>query len=177
MDGYCMNSRNRKLLLVVGALLIPTLVLFWDIVFAGRVLFWGVPLMQFGPWYQSAVDAIRGGELPLWNPLVGNGAPLLANYQSALFYPPNWLHLLIPPAQAMSWLMVFHVLWAGLGMWCFTRAIGTRSFPRLVSALSFMLSGYFVSRLAFPSIGSALPWLPWLLWAGERLVERRSGSG
>lgn len=168
-----MNSRRARLWLVVGALFIPTVVLFWDIVFAGRVLFWGVPLMQFGPWYQLAVDAIRAGEVPLWNPLVGNGAPLLANYQSALFYPPNWLHLLIPSAQAMSSLMVAHVLWAGLGMWFFSRALGLRPLARLVSALSFMLSGYFVSRLAFPSIGSAFSWIAWLLWAGERLVVER----
>lgn len=158
--------------LSAGVMLIPTLVLFWDIVFAGRVLFWGAPLLQFGPWYQAAVDAIRAGELPLWNPLVGNGAPLIANYQSALFYPPNWLHLLVAPAHAMSWLMVLHVMWAGLGTWFYGRVIGLRPFSRMVSVLSFMLSGYLVSRLGFPSIGSALPWLPWLLWAAERLVAR-----
>ena len=153
-------------------LVAPTLVLFWEIVFSGRVLFWGAPLMQFGPWYRAAVEAFRIGEWPLWNPLVGNGAPLLANYQTAPFYPPNWLHLVAPPARAMSWLMVLHVLWAGLGACRYAKEINLGRFSRLVSALSFMLSGYLVSRLGFPSIGSTLPWLPWIFWAMERLLKR-----
>ncbi len=160
--------------LAIGAFILPTALLFWETIFAGRVQFWGVPLMQFGPWYQAAIEAVQAGEWPLWNPLVGNGAPLMANYQSAVFYPPNWLHLLVPTqtARVMSWLMVLHVLWAGLGMWRFAAVIGLRPLPRLVSALSFMFSGYLVSRLGFPSIGSALPWLPWLYWAAEGLARR-----
>lgn len=160
--------------LAIGAFILPTALLFWETIFAGRVQFWGVPLMQFGPWGQAAVEAVQVGEWPLWNPLVGNGAPLIANYQSAIFYPPNWLHLLAPaqPARVLSWLMVLHVLWAGLGMWRFAAVIGLRPLPRLVSALSFMFSGYLVSRLGFPSIGSALPWFPWLFWAAERLARR-----
>lgn len=173
-DRLAGMAKNHWFWIAFLCLLLPTLALFWQIVFAGKVLFWGVPLMQFVPWYQSAVDAVRGGELPLWNPLVGNGAPLLANYQSALFYPPNWLIFIIPPARAMSWLMVLHVIWAGLGAWMFARSIGLRPFSRLVSALSFMFSGYLVSRLGFASIGSALPWLPWLFWGGERLLRRPS---
>ncbi len=161
-----------NLLMPAVILLLPTLVLFWELVLAGRVLFWGVPLLQFVPWYGAAVDAVQAGTWPLWNSLVGNGAPLLANYQVAPFYPPNWLHLVVDPPHAMSWLMVLHVLWAGVGMWLYGKALGLRPFARLVSALSFMLSGYLVSRLAFASIGSALPWLPWLFWAAERLVQR-----
>ncbi|MBN1317951.1 MAG: YfhO family protein [Anaerolineales bacterium] len=165
-------SQRRWYWLALLFFSVPTAVLFWEIVFAGKVLFWGVPLMQFVPWYQSVVDVVRGGELPLWNPLVGNGAPLLANYQTAVFYPPNWLIFMFQPARAMSWLMVLHVVWAGLGTWLYTRQLGLRPFARLVSALSFMFSGYLVSRLGFASIGSALPWLPWLFWAAERLLRR-----
>lgn len=169
-----MSSRNRTRLLAALALLLPPLVLFWEIVLRGRVLFWGVPLMQFGPWYDAFAESIRAAGLPLWNPLLGNGAPLLANYQSAVCYPPNWLHLLLAPARAMSWLMVLHVMWAGLGMWTFARKIGLGVRSRLVSSLSFMLSGYLVSRLGFPSMGSTLPWLPWLLWAAEGVLRERS---
>ena len=61
-------------------------------------------------------------------------------------------------------------------MWFFARGIGLRPFSRLLSALGFMLSGYLVSRLGFFSIGSALPWLPWLFWAAGRVVGRRSFS-
>jgi hypothetical protein len=78
------------------------LILFWRIVFAGRVLFWGVPLLQFYPWQQFAAEMWRSGNVPLWNPFVGNGAPLAANLQSAVFYPLNILYLLLPVERAMG---------------------------------------------------------------------------
>ena len=31
------------------------------------------------------------GQLPLWNPYAFSGAPLAADVQSGLWYPPNWL--------------------------------------------------------------------------------------
>jgi hypothetical protein len=163
-------GKGGRGLLPMAVILVPTLVLFWQIVFAGRVLFWGAPLLQFVPWYEAVRGAVRSGELPLWNSLVGAGAPLLANYQSAVFYPPNWFHLVLEPARSMSLLMVAHVLWAGLGMWLYARVIDLRPLARLISALSFALSGFLVSRLGFPSIGSTLPWAPWLLLATESLL-------
>ena len=165
------EARSPWLWLTPAFLLLPVLLLFWEIVFAGRVLYWGVPLMQFGPWQEAARTALTAGEWPLWNPLLGNGAPLLANYQLAFFYPPNWLNFLLASGRGMSLVTVLHVLWGGLGAWVYTRSLGLRPFARLMGALSFMLSGYFISRLGFPSIGGTVPWLPWILWAGERLLR------
>ena len=67
------------------------LILFGPMLIRGEALFWGTPLLQFVPWRQFALNSIRQGHLPLWNPMLGMGAPLLANYQSALLYPPNIL--------------------------------------------------------------------------------------
>lgn len=77
---------------LVGALLI----LFWPVLAGARVIFWGLPLLQFYPWHEIAKQILLSGRLPLWNPWVGMGAPLLANAQSALLYPPNWLLLVLP---------------------------------------------------------------------------------
>lgn len=152
---------------------LPLLVLFGRILFGGQALFWGTPLLQFYPWWQLASAALRAGQIPLWNPYVGNGAPLVANLQSAVFYPPNWLYLLGPIEWLMGLIAVLHVLWAGLGMFVFARALGLRPFSAAVSGLSFMLSGYLIARLSFLSMTAAYAWLPWLLLAVERLVVRR----
>jgi hypothetical protein len=55
----------------------------------GEVLFWGLPSLQFYPWREFAMSEFAQGRFPLWNPYNGAGAPLLANYQSALLYPPH----------------------------------------------------------------------------------------
>ncbi len=88
---------------------------------AGKALFWGTPLLQFGPWWSYAWESLLSGSLPLWNPLVGMGAPLFANYQSGLMYPPYWVYLglyAMGGTQWMAWGMAIitacHLAWAGL---------------------------------------------------------------
>jgi len=137
----------------------------------GEVIFWGVPLLQFYPWREMAFNALRAGRLPLWNPLAGCGAPLLANYQTAVFYPPNWLYLIIPAEYAMGLVGMVHLIWAGLGMRAYLRRLGVDRLGQGVGAISFALSGYLVSRFGFLSITSTVPWLPWLMWAVDGVVE------
>src|SRR3972149_10789228 len=95
---------------------ITPFILFSPLLFTGKALFWGTPSLQFVPWRAWAWEVLQQGHLPLWNPLLGMGAPLVANYQSALFYPPNWLLAVFDPAWGQGLLVLLHLLWAGLGM-------------------------------------------------------------
>ncbi len=157
------------------------LALLWRPLFAGEAFFWGTPLLQFIPWQQLAADMWRSGHLPLWNPLVGCGAPLAANYQTAAFYPLNALHLLIPAEVALSWTVVLHLALTGWGMYRWGRAAGLDRFPALIGALALEGSGFLVARVAlFPSIAITFPWISIWLWRAEALVQRgneRSESG
>ncbi|NWF69839.1 MAG: YfhO family protein [Chloroflexi bacterium] len=138
----------------------------------GEVFFWGLPALQFYPWREYAFDLLRAGQFPLWNPYNGAGAPLIANYQSALFYPPNWPGFFLPLAWAMSVTAVAHLFMAGWGMWSLTGRLGLPAFGRGVSALAFGLTAYLVARLGtYPTI-SAAAWLPWLLWAAQGLLAQ-----
>jgi hypothetical protein len=136
----------------------------------GTALFWGTPLLQFGPWWSYAWQTLLTGHLPLWDPWLGMGAPLLANYQSALLYPPNWIYLVLyasAGSRLMAWGMALvaalHLAWAGAGMAAIARRIGLGSLAQAVSGLAFGLSGYLVARLGFLSITSTAAWLPWVL--------------
>jgi hypothetical protein len=142
-------------------------------VFAGRVLFWGVPLLQFYPWQQLAVEMWRSGNVPLWNPLAGNGAPLAANLQSAVFYPLNALYLILPVEQAMGYTAVLHVILAGLAMYAWGRTFGLKPVSALIGALAFQLSQFLIARFGFLSITATFPWTAIWLWRAELLVQRR----
>ncbi|HKZ86480.1 MAG TPA: YfhO family protein [Anaerolineae bacterium] len=141
------------------------------IVFGGQVLYWGVPLMQFYPWQHYAAEMWRSGEAPLWNPLLGNGAPLAANLQTGAFDPLNFLYLLAPAEIAMGYTAAMHLVLAGLFMYAYARSIGLRPFSALIAAIAFQLSGYLISRLGFLSITAALPWVAAWLWRAERLMR------
>ena len=142
-----------------------TLALVFHRLWLGEVFFWGLPALQFYPWREYAFDMIRQGQLPLWNPYNGAGAPLIANYQSALFYPPNWSGLMLPLAWSMSVTAVAHLFIAGWGMWAFTGRLCVPPVGRGISALAFGMTGYLVARLGTYPIISAAAWMPWLLWA------------
>ncbi|HWQ84397.1 MAG TPA: hypothetical protein VN363_07515, partial [Anaerolineales bacterium] len=150
------------------------------VILSGKALFWGTPALQFIPWQAYAWDTLLHGELPLWNPWLGMGAPLVANYQSALFYPPNWLGLAAYAAggvAALAWiqapLAALHLAWAGWGMAKLARSLGLGPLPQTVAGLAFALSGYLVARLHFLSITFTVAWLPWVLLGAVALVQPR----
>jgi hypothetical protein len=159
--------KHLPLLLVI----IGPLILFGPMILRGEALFWGTPLLQFVPWRESASQILSQGHLPLWNPQIGMGAPLLANYQSALLYPPNFLLLITGTAWGHGILVALHLMWAGIGMVALTRHLGLGSLGQSVSALAFSLSGYLVARGGFLSINAAAAWLPWILLMADRLVK------
>jgi hypothetical protein len=100
------------------------------------------------------------------------GAPLLANYQSALLYPPNWFLLLLYEfggTPMLAWgetlIIAFHLIWAGTGMALLARRLGLNPLAQAVCGLSYGLSGYMVARSSFLSINAAASWVPWVMLA------------
>ena len=156
--------------------MVVPLLLFWRLVFAGEVLYWGVPLTQFYPWHVLINQALAAGRWPLWTDLLGNGAPLLANLQTAFFYPPNLLFRLLPVERALGYSVVLHVIGAGLAAAYWGRTLGLGWLGRTVTALSYALGGYVVGRTQFITMVAAYAWLPLLLALTERLIQRRRGT-
>jgi hypothetical protein len=158
-----------------GILLGAIVVLFHDLLL-GNTLFWGLPSLQFYPWRWFAFEEISSGRIPYWNPYNGAGTPLLANYQSAILYPPNWLHLILPEAYTMSLVALLHVLWAGFGMWKFAGQLDMSPLGRGVSMLCFALGTYTIGRLGSFPTAQSIAWIPWLFWALSMLFTKRTYS-
>ncbi len=151
-------------------IILAPIILFSPFWFSGKAMFWGTPSLQFVPWWSWAWNTLLDGHLPLWNPLVGMGAPLLANYQSALFYPPTWIYFLLyigGGLSAMVWgqalITAMHLIWAGIGMARLAARLGLGKLGQTISGLTFSLSGYLVARAWFASINMTVAWLPWVL--------------
>ncbi|MBI2863997.1 MAG: YfhO family protein [Chloroflexi bacterium] len=150
-----------------------SLLLFWKLVFTGDVLHWGTPLLQFFPWRKFAVESYLAGQVPLWNPYLGNGTPLAANLQSAVFYPLNVIFLFFSIEKAMGYSVVLHVGLAGIFMYVFGRVLGLSRFASFVSGLSYAFGGFLISRAEFLSMTSASAWLPLELALAEAALRPR----
>ena len=162
------NARRISLVMV----LVGPLLLFGPMLLRGEVLYWGTPMLQFVPWHRFALETFRLGEIPLWNPMLGMGAPLLANLQSAVLYPPNLLLWIVGPELGHGYLVVLHLLIAAVGMMLLARKLGLGALGQMVAAVTFSLSGFMVARAWFISINHAAAWLPWILLFAEKLFER-----
>ena len=144
----------------------------------GRVLYWGTPALQFVPWWLEGMRQISAGGFPLWNQLNGMGAPLLANYQTAFFYPPNWILCLfgmVSGAPGIAWgytfLALLHLVWGGLGMSALLRRLGAGGLAQAVGGMAFALCGYFIGRIEFISMIWVGAWIPWVLRCADEIAS------
>src|SRR5262249_57426023 len=94
--------------------------------------------------------------------------PFLHTTEVEIFYPPHLLLLLCPEewvGPAVSWLVVLHVLLAGLLMFAYARHRGLSEPGALVAAVGFMFAGRGMMHLLggghYITIG--LAWLPLVL--------------
>jgi len=133
------------------------------------------PVQQYYPWRHFAVETLRQGILPLWDPYAFAGTPFVANLQSAIFYPLNVLFLVMPLWKAFTWGAALHVFLAGAFTCGLLRTLGLRRFPALIGAVAFMFNGFLVAWLEYPAFGLwVMIWLPLVLLLHERAVRRRS---
>lgn len=164
-------------------LILAPLVLFSPVYLTGKALYWGTSSTQFIPWWDFSWRSVLSAQLPLWNPLVGLGAPLAANYQSALFYPPTWIYFIVYLLGGVTWMswaislvVSGHLILSGLGTAYLLRDLKVNKFGQTVGGLAFSLSGYLVARAGFLSINAAAVWIPWLMLYLYRLADKRSGN-
>jgi hypothetical protein len=172
--------RDRSLLAAVVALAVLTLALFSDVLFGGgdAVLSQvGADLSaQFIGWREFGFGQLREGHLALWNPHLFSGAPYFGGFQSALLYPPNWLHLVLPTAIAVNWGIALHVFLGGLFTYLWIAHRRLHPLASLTGAAIFMFGGAtFLHIYAghLPNI-CAMAWAPLLLLAIDGFVDSRS---
>jgi len=126
---------------------------------------------QFYPWRVLLRRGLRGGELPLWSPYQYCGYPLVGNGQSAIFYPPNWLLLILLAAKFLGVSLTLHFFIAGLLTFYFCRLLKLSVIPALFAALAFSYGGFMVTWALLPTLVASAIWLPGAL-AGIELTQR-----
>jgi len=186
------------------AFLIVAVILFWPVLFGGRVMVPTDLLFQYDPWrslatqYNATVpqnglaadlllenlvwkrflsDSLHRGELPLWNPHIAAGLPFLAAGQHSGLYPFSLIFYLIPPEKAFGPFMALHTFLAGLFTFIFLRTLPLGRFACGLGGLVFALSGFMVISVVFPMVIAAVIWLPLLLAIVEKLARITQDGG
>jgi hypothetical protein len=131
----------------------------------------------FYPYHVLPAKLLAQGHLPLWNPYVFSGIPLLGDGQTAMFYPPNWLFFVLPGEAALNHVVLLQFSIAGVGMNLFARALGLSRLPALVSAFAYMFCGFLTARIVHLSIMSGAALLPLVFFCADRLLRTLPACG
>jgi hypothetical protein len=123
---------------------------------------------SFYPFRTLAARSIRHGELPLWNPYMLSGTPFLANAQSALFYPANFLYYFLPVPLAWGLGFPLRRFLAAIFTALFLRRIGATTTGAITSALLFSFCG-FLTVWQGSAMSDAAIWLPLICYSVVRL--------
>jgi hypothetical protein len=104
------------------------------------------------------------GRLPLWNWYTWGGSPLLAAWQSALFYPPTWLTMTFGLPFGLQIVTLLHLILAGVGAATLARhAFRAHSWGCSLAAVAYAGGGFFLGHVEQVNSIASIAWTPWIL--------------
>ena len=114
-------------------------------------------------------------EIPLWNPYIMFGQPIVGNLQFALFYPLNVVFLLFPFFKALWIYQSMHMAIAGLGAYLLARYTGCKKNGSLVAGCLYMLNGRILYYINSGWLGyySSICWLPLFVLASIFVLKKK----
>src|SRR5215467_5944499 len=170
VPGARASRRRRGDLLAIAILIALPVIVFGIPAMLGHAILPGDDLTQNFPLRVLAGRQIRGGQLPLYDPYIWGGAPLLASWNAAAAYPLTLLFAVLPGTAA--WTLNMIVTWAvaGLGTFFFLRALRLGSLPSLLGAVSFAFAGAMPAQVAHLGLVAGMSWVPVQLLGVLRLT-------
>jgi hypothetical protein len=162
---------------------------------AGLIVGVGLPVVVFGvsgwlgaPWLAGdnliqnyplrvlvGLD-LRHGHLPLWNPFVWSGTPLLAGFSAGAAYPATWLFAILPAGLAWGIGQGVAVALAFGGTYLLARSLGRSHLAAELAATSFAFGGFMAAQAIHLDLVEAGGLLPWACFALVRLAAGRRAA-
>ncbi|MGC8471784.1 MAG: hypothetical protein ACP5PM_05770 [Acidimicrobiales bacterium] len=161
----------------VGVLVVLPVLFFALPAALGHPAITGDNLIQNFPLRALTGRQLRQGHLPLWNPLIWSGTPLLGGLNSGSFYPFTFFFAVLAPVAAFV-VNLLGVYWAGgLGMYALCRQYRLRPVASFVGALTFAFSGAMSGQLVHIAVIQGMSWMPLLVLAELELSWVVFGTG
>lgn len=168
------THRNASYLIDIVLLLALCLLFFWRNLLPAGVDALSFARGDFSDQFYAFADyeasRLHAGQLPLWNPFAYAGHPFLADVQSAIFYPPSLLTILLTagaallPYRALELEAIAHFFLVAIFTYLFVRRLTASRPGGLTAAVVFTFSGYLTS---YPPLQLAIlevqTWLPLIL--------------
>ncbi len=159
------------------ALLFLVAMIIWfnhEMIWTNQVPFYRDLGPYFYPMRFVLAQSFKAGELPLWDRHMGMGFPLLADFQSGVFYPPHFFYLILPFFTAVRVIFLFHYFVAATGSYMLCRHWNYPPYLAIIGAILFTLGGTIVSLSNLLNHFQTAVWLPSVIFFWERALRSRS---
>ena len=172
--GPPVSRRGTGDVLAVILLLVLPVLVFGVPALLGHAVLPGDDLTQNLPLRVLAGRELRAGQLPLFDPYLWSGAPLLGGWNAGAAYPLTLLFALLPATAAWSLNLIITWAVAGLGMFFFLRALRLAAGPAVLGAISFAFAGAMSAQVSHFGLVAGMSWVPLELLGVLRLSQSRS---
>ena len=132
------------------------------------------PVRQQFLWKKLAIQTLKAGEIPWWNPFTHSGTPLLAGMQAGVFYPLNFVFFFLEFTSAWTLFIVSQSVLAALFAYWFLKSKKLHPLASLLGALSFVFGGFFMVWLEWGNIGHTILWLPLLFLSVDKIIAGKN---
>lgn len=114
-------------------------------------------------------------KIPLWNPYVMFGQPIVGNIQYALFYPLNLVFILLPFFKALLINQFIHLTIAGVGAYFLAIHTGCKRNGAVVAGCLYMLNGRILYYINAGWLGyfNSICWLPVFVLSAMMVIEKK----
>lgn len=136
----------------------------WPLVVGRESLFYFDITSRYLPARHWGFEQIRSGSFPLWCSALGVGFPFVAEGETGILYPPNYLfYRTLPSWRACSLSYVCHLALAGWGAYFLFRRRSSGG-GSLIGALAYALGGRLLVHQIHPPFVEVFAWFPWVAY-------------
>lgn len=171
-SGQRLSTSRAGLIAILFLLFLP-FGFFWRATLGLQTLGDQDAVFWFFPAYQLVVNQIHAFELPLWNPYVFSGMPLLAVWQAGVFDPLNWLYIVFGvSSRTLTLVQELSFTLSALSTFAYSRSIGLGRRASLIASVVYGFGGYPIARTLYPALLHVTALTPLVLFAIERCYQQ-----
>lgn len=115
----------------------------------------------------TILERLLLGQIPLWDPNVFAGHPIIADPSTGIFYPLNILLVPLINAGNLEWnfwllemFTIGHILLGGIFMYLLIRSLKLSKYAGIIAGLAFMFASFWVVQLKHVAMVLSGVWLP-----------------
>ena len=147
------------------------LLAFWKVIFHGdfTLLVGGDINSLYFPWFDVSAYWLKKGVFLLWDPYVYAGKSFMGEPQPGIFYPLNWVFMLLPTRggginlDGLQTLLILDYVLAACFFYLLARSLELSPYGAALAGISFALGGYTVQLCGFINVFSGFVWMPLVL--------------